>query len=710
MLKKTFLLILAATSIFAQSPIGMFGKAINKQYKEPSLEMQINAAKKIIPNVPLSRFTDDALMAKFPERRDRIEFDSTTVASFGYMVDTMDVDIYRYHSNLAHLGGMYYTVHFKALIIDPELCKHFQTWEFDSLNTLQSFRARIYTADSVLSIAAHERSSGKSIELPKLNKDDVLEVYFRHTFPETDIDILPGTGRTRGFNVTSWTSHPSNYLRYTAYWNRSPGFLGMQDPNDPLRFNFFGINKMKPPKVLRGAHAKNLAKEITGEKVKAKGGSHNSIRFKFNHPPVVLDESYSVNPRDIYPWGVISYRGGTSEFFLNEKAIGLFKGFQSSFKRSGVHSKVKDLAKTLEGSSDLETVRNVREYVTKNIDHAEETKRKATKARSSVRLAIESGLGSNEDLLNTYIQLLGVNKIQPSIILLVDSDRGSLEKDGQILRKDYYFDYALLKIKLGKKTYWIDPMNETVPFGEYSPHLENWRGYTWDPSISPKKAKRFKLKAPSQIKSLNRLTSEITFKDQYALSIARSASFKGWMATSARDQISDPDNEEELLEVLEVSKDLFGLKAGDVKIENFYDTGANLELSTTFQMENPAVISKKQMLFPVGQFYSAFGNPFQEDTRNDKIDLKYTRKYEEHIVVNVPAGFKVKNLPEPFTYENDIMLVSSSIEDQGSSVKINCVFEIKMTKPKLSDYETLRQGYMLKGRGISDIIVFEQKP
>jgi len=299
-----------------------------------------------------------------------------------------------------------------------------------------------------------------------------------------------------------------------------------------------------------------------------------------------------------------------------------------------------------------------------------------------VKEAFENKKGNAWEINMSLINLLNAADLDAKLMMLSTRQSGLPKKIHPVLTD---FNYILAKVKIDNVEYLLDATDKYMPFGMLPFRALNHYGRVMDFSdesywqdIVPNK------------QNISQVRAQITFnpenkKTEGVLDISNS----GYHAVYKR-KLIDTKTEEEYLDELENDlTDNFVVTHYELAKERSNEKKVSerikFELEDTFQGEkvyfNPFLI----------RFFDS--NPFKLEKRAYPIDFGHPRTYKYHLNVNVPAGYKVGELPESFALKlgDSNIDLKFLVNKNDSQVSISYHLSLSHAYFEPEDYDAIKQ-------------------
>ncbi len=269
-----------------------------------------------------------------------------------------------------------------------------------------------------------------------------------------------------------------------------------------------------------------------------------------------------------------------------------------------------------------------------------------------VKQAFETKLGNVAEINITLINLLNAADIKTDVMMMSTRAHGMPKKSHPVMSD---FNYLVAKAEIDGITYLLDATEKELPFGMLPYRCLNYYGRVMDFDgdsywfdIEPEKLNGRAI----------RLQMELDFEKGIGSGEFDEIS-DGYEAIFKKEHLGSMSEEEYIEKIEEDTNDDFLIKTYLIDKEKSNDK--RLAENYTFELEN---LGKGQTVyfnpFVIRYFKT---NPFKVESRYYPVDFGFLRSYKYFANIKIPAGYKVKNIPEP---------VNIGMPDNSGIMRFNC--------------------------------------
>ena len=101
-------------------------------------------------------------------------------------------------------------------------------------------------------------------------------------------------------------------------------------------------------------------------------------------------------------------------------------------------------------------------------------------------------------------------------------------------------------------------------------------------------------------------------------------------------------------------------------------------------------------------------NKLTQNERNFPVDFVYPRTEEFDIIINIPEGFKVSELPEAYSLKTELVEIDAKYTKTGDVIKINAIYSFKKGLYYASEYLKIKSYMDTIVKRFNSEIVFEK--
>ncbi|WP_127138363.1 DUF3857 domain-containing protein [Flagellimonas oceanensis] len=299
-----------------------------------------------------------------------------------------------------------------------------------------------------------------------------------------------------------------------------------------------------------------------------------------------------------------------------------------------------------------------------------------------VKEAFDERKGNVAEINITLINLLNSAGIDAEMMVLSTRNNGLPKKTHPVMTD---FNYLVAKANIDDDTYLLDATEKNLSFGmlpyrclNYYGRVMDLKGESYWYDIVPENRNSRSVRIQMELDLDNGLVTG-NYDD---ISM-------GYEALSKRDQISSKTKEDYLNEIEDAAYGDFYIEEYELDAEQSGDK--KLVEHFTFEMEGlsntPTVYFNP---FAIRFFNS---NPFVAEKRYYPVDFGYLRSYRYYASIDVPEGYKVKEIPEPSFLglpENSGVLRFNCTENQGE-IMVQYTLQLKSTHYTSEGYAYIRK-------------------
>ncbi|MBD8388593.1 DUF3857 domain-containing protein [Dysgonomonas sp. BGC7] len=275
-------------------------------------------------------------------------------------------------------------------------------------------------------------------------------------------------------------------------------------------------------------------------------------------------------------------------------------------------------------------------------------------------------------------------------------------RENGFIRKEYPFsqflNYVLVQAKIDGKIYNIDATEPLLYFSDVPERCINVEGLV----VKPKTEEWSVIYQKGMSLDLKSFTINL-IPEENKMEVDASFAATGFRAYSYRSTYLGKS--ENLLKYLKDNHNI--TPKNDIKIG-----GEVSELNKPFQFlftfDSPVESSSDRLFIHPFCNLSPTDNIFKQTSRSLHVDMVYSRSLGYKSVINIPKGYKVDHMPEPFSYNDALMKVDYILYQDADKVIIsaNSIFKKNIYQP--SEYETLKRTYAKMIEQFSEMLVLSK--
>jgi hypothetical protein len=134
------------------------------------------------------------------------------------------------------------------------------------------------------------------------------------------------------------------------------------------------------------------------------------------------------------------------------------------------------------------------------------------------------------------------------------------------------------------------------------------------------------------------------------------------------------------------------------EIADQYEISKPIVLRYEFRVRDYAQIMRDLMLVPLSMLRSKTGEAIEwkgsdGQARKQPLEYEHTGVYSENDTIQLPVGFTVDELPDPFKIRNPAFAYASHAETVGKQMKYQREYQVTQLSVPVSDLEKLRAAY-----------------
>ncbi|MFK5878851.1 MAG: DUF3857 domain-containing protein [Flavobacteriaceae bacterium] len=305
------------------------------------------------------------------------------------------------------------------------------------------------------------------------------------------------------------------------------------------------------------------------------------------------------------------------------------------------------------------------------------------KKNTSVKKAYKEGVGAVDEINLALINALDAAGIDAKLVMLSTRANGVPTKIHPVIAE---FNYIIVKIKIGNKSYFLDATDKNLPFGVLPYRCLNGDARVMD------------FKNGSYWETIKPITTThkktfmiLTLDDEGVLEGKMRVTHFGYDAIKKRKEIKTK-KEDKYLENLEDINE--GLEVVSYKSINLNEIEKPLIEEFDLIIEGDGSIGDKFYLYPF--FFDRLEeNPFKLESRQYPVDFGYSWKSDFALTINIPEGFEVETMPKSKSMalpnKKGYFMFSTTVKNQ----KISLSFKFILDNPYFysNEYAYLKELY-----------------
>ncbi|MBR9855626.1 MAG: DUF3857 and transglutaminase domain-containing protein [Algicola sp.] len=301
---------------------------------------------------------------------------------------------------------------------------------------------------------------------------------------------------------------------------------------------------------------------------------------------------------------------------------------------------------------------------------------------NNVKKAFDEGVGNVAEINITLINLLNSSGIDTDLMLVSTRMHGLPKKSHPVMSD---FNYVVAKAEIDGKTYLLDATEKEMPFGMLPYRCLNYYGRVMDLNgdsywmdIEPEKLNG----------RIVRVNLVLDLENSSAIGTFDEIS-KGYDAYFKQNRVAELSREEYLNKIEKEYIEGFYIK--DYKVNEQQSNEKNWVEHFSFELEG--LEPSRTIYFNPFIIRYFKDNPFKAETRSYPVDFGYQRKFNYMANIEVPVGYKIKELPEPV---NLILPDGSGVLQYNTTQmngKIMVVFSLQLRSTQYSNvgYDYLKK-------------------
>lgn len=301
---------------------------------------------------------------------------------------------------------------------------------------------------------------------------------------------------------------------------------------------------------------------------------------------------------------------------------------------------------------------------------------------NKVKRAFDEGTGNIAEINITLINLLNASGIDTDLMVLSTRKHGLAKKTHPVMSD---FNYVVAKLDMDGTTYLLDATDKQLPFGMLPYRCLNYYGRVMDLDgdsywydIAPEKLNSRAIRVQVKLDPENGLASGTVEEVS-----------KGYDAYFKRNRMASLSKEEYLDEIEKENIDGFFVK--DYEMVKEESDEKNLVERFSFEVEK--LEPSETIYFNPFLIRYFKDNPFKAETRNYPVDFGYLRKFNYMANIEVPEGYRIKELPEPINLalpEGSGVMRFNTSKMQGN-IMVVFSFQLRFTQYSSEGYHFLKE-------------------
>jgi hypothetical protein len=318
-----------------------------------------------------------------------------------------------------------------------------------------------------------------------------------------------------------------------------------------------------------------------------------------------------------------------------------------------------------------------------------------------IKKAFEAKTGNVGDINLSLIAALNLAGFKTEPVILSTRDNSTPVNIQPVISD---FNYVVVRVKIGSKSYLLDATDPFVSFGMVPMRCLNGRG-----RVLPEKGLSYELDIVPTEK-----IKQFTFMD---LTLQTDGSFKGKVVNSStgydalqeRKRITSYNNHEEYIE--ELDEKWNKIKISKYQIINLDTLDKALSQHFEVEIEGFDNLNKNKLFLNPFFMENWEKNPFSSKERSYPVDLSAPIETQLTLNLQYPAEFELANLPAPvvLALPNGGGKFMFSVQNLGNKLILNSI--ISLSKPVYSsdEYRYLQQLFSRIVQSYQTNLVFNKK-
>lgn len=389
--------------------------------------------------------------------------------------------------------------------------------------------------------------------------------------------------------------------------------------------------------------------------------------FVMENVPAFRDESYIASVNDYimkidFQLAEIRNLDGSKRTIIGDwdqyRSTLLKHGYFGSYLKR-VEKKARDKVGEIRGKDELETTRNIIQYVKNRIKWNDYLGKYASKTTKEV----EKDWSGNVADINLYaIGMLRAAGIKAYPVLLSTRGYGKVATQYPV---DNFFNYVSIFVELGEKAFVTDATNTNVPFNQMPFYCYNGKGYL----VREEDGGWIDLVPPVTSSAKHNINLQLDVESNI-VGVTDIAHFTGKYAYELRDYYEDN------LESLEEHVLDWGLQEIEKVKTQHYDNKSGpyvlaVKGEAPFEMLGDRIVLKPMLNIPSDEM------PFSANNRSYPIDLITPVSEIYNVKIQIPAGYELSGPLDSISVQNDLVDLRLKAVEQDGVVSIEAVFDLK---------------------------------
>ncbi len=264
--------------------------------------------------------------------------------------------------------------------------------------------------------------------------------------------------------------------------------------------------------------------------------------------------------------------------------------------------------------------------------------------------------------------------------LLVTNNSGFILEDIPMVN----FNHMIVAVPDGEGYLFLDPTAEMLTFDRL-PFFEQG----CDVFIIKKDKKKDFVKIPVDPANDNKINRQcrLVLNSDSQAEVKENYTYTGQIDWPNRVLVKNtpPGKYKKLFE--EIARSVFvSFKLNDSSISDYNNFKIPFSLESNFTVDNYARKSGNLYRFAVPATEPLVYNVFSKMPRQTPLDLGFAFVKEEDILITIPAGYKVKSLPDPLVLDNPLASYKKEIREAGGKISVYTKWVLKTKEISIGKY------------------------
>ncbi|HEY4580630.1 MAG TPA: DUF3857 domain-containing protein, partial [Candidatus Acidoferrales bacterium] len=333
-------------------------------------------------------------------------------------------------------------------------------------------------------------------------------------------------------------------------------------------------------------------------------------------------------------------------------------------------------------------VQQVRNLSYERVRSEKEIKKEKLRDNNHIEDVWKNGYGYRREIARLFVGLARAAGFTASIVHVAERDDHFFHKQ---LQDEYQLDAEVALVRVDNRDRFFDPGMPNCPFGllawqktEVPGFKPDKDGGTWITTPAPASKE-----AMTERKAMLKLTEDGTLQGKVEFI------FTGLQAIRQRRDAMEKDEAQRRKDMEDELKNRLPSNA-TVKLENVVGLeGSDVALKVEYSVEIPgyAAATGRRLLLPTSVFHLGKVHPFLHAKRKYPIYFSYPFQDVDDITIELPANYRVENLPPGRRAGSNVMKFEVVRESQGSKLHVRRNLALDAYYFPTDYYPSLRQFY-----------------